>query len=435
MDKIKGFPFTLGLFTLVGLAIVASFVQEIGNAMSGLMVQLNLCEEDNYICILSYWSIVVVFLVLFTVILDLWASRKREFNKVEEMKDEKASINWIGIRFEKWDARFSNVSARCGIEIINNSDYKISECYVELIELFEENNGEYINIYGELKSQLPCLLAWQIHNEFVYGKIEIEKTDSRYLAISYDEDYLCIKGEKDFRYAWSPHGHVVAEIKVRGKIGAESMSPKNLFVEMYRDGRRVTTKGITDKFPKLPPALSKLSFYLNEMMKDKNISGPSISFLNKIRASPPFLGIVDSIISPEIERDLTEYFLAKQFVETRKESLRGGESYQVKPDDESLNDVSKKIYGDERFVEQLIEANYGATTLPPKGSYITTPTIDTSDPFRLSTIELERMLFLAKESSIEPTIDKLVNQFYLVKHETLWLMETIFAAAQKALNE
>jgi len=177
----------------------------------------------------------------------------------KESPKKKPSPNWNKVEFSPWNPIFSNVSAKCGIEIINNSKHRIDECYVELIALFEKINGEYSNIYEETKSQLPCILAWQIHNRFVYEKIELERTVNRYLAVSYIEGtegalyHFFIKGEENFLYAWpleEGEGNVIVELKVFGKIANETLTPKTLFIKMFSNGRRVTTDEVTNEFPK-----------------------------------------------------------------------------------------------------------------------------------------------------------------------------------------
>jgi len=205
-------------------------------------------------------------------------------NPVAHPDNDKPHVNdWNGVDFLEWNPRMNHTSAKCGVEVINNGNSKISECYVELIALLEENNGEYINIYEEIKSHLPCILAWQIHNKFIYEKIEIERTDNPYLAITYNEEFLCIKGEKDFVYAWLPQGHVVAKIKIWGKIGKKSLPAKILFVEMFANSQRVTALAITEKLPKLHPLLSRFSVYLDEMIRDGNPNPSGVSFLNKVK--------------------------------------------------------------------------------------------------------------------------------------------------------
>lgn len=108
----------------------------------------------------------------------------KELRKIFDVTEpeQKGSLNWSNINFTTWNPIMNNTTAKCGVEVINNSGDKISDCYVELVGLYDENDGEYIDTYAEIKSHLPCKLAWQIHNEFVYEKTEIESTDSRYLV-------------------------------------------------------------------------------------------------------------------------------------------------------------------------------------------------------------------------------------------------------------
>jgi hypothetical protein len=219
--------------------------------------------------VLLFFSPIPIF--IFTVITKLLVDKFARMlpaseNKQKEMKLEFPNVSWDMVDFIPWNPKMNITSAICGIEIINNSEHKINECFVELIALYDENNGEYINPYEELKAQLPCKLVWQLHNEFVHGNIDVEKDDSRYLAISFYEEFLSIKGDRNFVHAWIPQGHTVTKIKVWGKFGNETLPSKILFVEMFSNGRRVTTRAITDQLQNLPPILERFSFYLDEMI-------------------------------------------------------------------------------------------------------------------------------------------------------------------------
>lgn len=173
------------------------------------------------------------------------------FNK--EQKQKTVPANWNSVKFLPWNPILSD-RAKCGIEIINNKRQSIEDCYAELIEIYEEMEGQYFPCYGERKAELPCFLAWEISNESVYEKIEIESTKHRYLGITYPSfginnfTYYVIKG-KNFTYGWSNSGNVVAEIEVSSKINGESPRPKRLFVKMSRQNNKFTVEQITNEFP------------------------------------------------------------------------------------------------------------------------------------------------------------------------------------------
>jgi hypothetical protein len=78
MEKAKKFSYTFVMLGLIGTAvIVASLFQEIGNAMSGVIVQLGWCKQDNSICLLSNWALIAIGLVIFGLVLDLLVGSKR----------------------------------------------------------------------------------------------------------------------------------------------------------------------------------------------------------------------------------------------------------------------------------------------------------------------------------------------------------------------
>jgi len=56
-------PYTVAFLGLIGLGVVASTIQEIGTAMSGVFVQLGWCEQDNYVCKIAYWGLIVIILL------------------------------------------------------------------------------------------------------------------------------------------------------------------------------------------------------------------------------------------------------------------------------------------------------------------------------------------------------------------------------------
>jgi hypothetical protein len=77
MEKVKSFSYTFVMLGLIGAAVIASFFQEIGSAMSGVIVQLGWCEQDNSVCLLSNWALIAIGLVIFGIMLDLLLGSKR----------------------------------------------------------------------------------------------------------------------------------------------------------------------------------------------------------------------------------------------------------------------------------------------------------------------------------------------------------------------
>ena len=342
---------------------------------------------------------------------------------------KKGGGNWRNVTFAKWNPKFNDVTpAIGGVEITNNSEERINDCYAELIAIYEENNGEYFDAFEGMKSQIPCLLAWQIHNEIVYKKIKIEKTVSRYLAIAYRKDassfhHFIIKGEKDFVYSWPSVGHVVAEVKIWGKIDTKTIS-KRLFIEMFSNGHRLTVVEITDKMPQLNPLLSSFSFHLNEMVRGKemDISGASFSFINRAKVAPPFLGFNESIISKPDEKILTEYFHAVSFNENNR--IIGGKSYQITNGD-NAEIIAKKVYKSKKFAHLVNAFTF------PNGSWIDLPYANLDDP-KQSSKSIDELMSVAKN---EEVIIELLGKYYLPNHEALEMIRIIYDAAQKTLKE
>ena len=91
--------------------------------------------------------------------------------------------------------------------------------------------------------------------------------------------------------------------------------------------------------------IKRFSAILDELLRDKSFSGTGKIFINKIKNAPPFLGLENSILDLKTEMQFVEYFLAKKFKEDRGKYIRGGGSLTVTKTDNSIEDISKRIYG------------------------------------------------------------------------------------------
>lgn len=70
----------LGLFIV---SLVASFWQEFGSALSGFLVQINRCNQNDYKCILLHYVFGFILLFAIAIFIDIIVSRKRNKVKIE----------------------------------------------------------------------------------------------------------------------------------------------------------------------------------------------------------------------------------------------------------------------------------------------------------------------------------------------------------------
>jgi hypothetical protein len=179
-------------------------------------------------------------------------------NDKKQEQPQKPTVNWDSVEFLPWNPILSE-RAKCGIEVFNNKEQSIDDCSAELVEIYEEMEGQYIPCYGERKAELPCMLAWEISNEAVYEKIEIERSKHRYVGITYpdgwssvggyNQTYYVIRG-KNFKYAWPNSRTVIAEIELSCKVNRESPIPKRIFAKILRQHDKFTVTEITNEPPK-----------------------------------------------------------------------------------------------------------------------------------------------------------------------------------------
>jgi hypothetical protein len=151
--------------------------------------------------------------------------------------------NWENVEFKSWSSNQGNL-AKCAIEIINNKQENITDCYAELCHIYEKREGQYsLLIIGD-EGELPCILPWGQGQEPIYDKIEIEIGKHRFLGMTYSEYVInisqyVIKG-KNFRYTWPENGRniyvrlIIAEMEISGKINDFQLKPKHLFVYIMR---------------------------------------------------------------------------------------------------------------------------------------------------------------------------------------------------------
>lgn len=229
-----------------------------------------------------------------------------------------------------------------------------------------------------------------------------------------------------------PQGHIVAKIRVWGKIDNRSLPAKIIFVEMFSNGNRIESQAITNQLQKLPPLLGRFCFHLNGFIKGKKITGSGISFLGKAKISPPFLGLKQSIFTPSVEQKLTEYFLSVEYLSTHKDFICKGGDYTIKDSDVTWEDISLRNYNSEEFANLLQENNPDVYQIKT-GLVIQLPYFNRND-LSLSSEDVKEKLDNVEGNFIEPTIQLIIDQFFLVKDEALLLVKWIYEAAQQARN-
>jgi hypothetical protein len=169
---------------------------------------------------------------------------------------------------------------------------------------------------------------------------------------------------------------------------------------------------------------------LNKLLKDKTFSSPAMAFISKVRISPPFLGIshTEPVLLPEHEKELTEYFQAIEFMAKNKDSIKGGNAYQCR-EEENEKDVAQKEYGNEKFAGQILNANPGGFPFST-GQMINLPRIDVSEKLGVSTGQLDVFYSISQGQRVRKTLDFLLNDLHLQHDEALPLVHAVYIAAQ-----
>lgn len=175
-----------------------------------------------------------------------------------------------------------------------------------------------------------------------------------------------------------------------------------------------------------PPLLLRFSMKLDNMTSGKEITGMSLRFLNNIKSAPPFLGIQNKkmFISINHEQQLTEFFLARIYVEENQDFIRGGK-YQIKESFTSRKEIAKDFYGQEDF-EYPVEADF-----LPKGTWIELPYVNLKNLSDKSA-DIHRKLWVSQNVD---NIIGMLRQYNLLEDEGIQLMRWVYDAAQKTLKE
>lgn len=181
--------------------------------------------------------------------------------------------------------------------------------------------------------------------------------------------------------------------------------------------------------------LALFSNQLDKLIYGQSISGLGRSFLKNVKTAPPFLSFKHSqpVISPIAEQKLTEFFMAQEFVQTNGKFIRVGKTYVVKRED-TWERIAKDVYGNEKFSDNITVANPGIYLLMA-GMVIKLPYIDISTSLGLSSEEIEKRYIKSQREWIEPTLEYLRKQFYLIEDEVLSLVSWIYDAAKIAAAE
>lgn len=132
------------------------------------------------------------------------------------------------------------------------------------------------------------------------------------------------------------------------------------------------------------------SRHLDAMTKGKKISSPAMVFLKRVRIAPPFLGELhsDPVLSPEHEKELTEYFQAWEFVTKHKALIL--------------------FKGEDEYI---------------------------SESLGVSTDYIELQYLISQGKRVKKTLDFLLNSLHLQYSEALELVKIVYDAAQKTLDK
>ena len=122
MGTIKKFRYTFGAFGAVIAAILACFFQEIGVAMSGVMIQLGFCVQGDSLCILWHYVIMAVMLIMPAIVIDLIDRRKSLKKTKGNVHPEKIGA---GINRETLEPRQFFILSEHAELIVNNADARV----------------------------------------------------------------------------------------------------------------------------------------------------------------------------------------------------------------------------------------------------------------------------------------------------------------------
>ena len=171
---------------------------------------------------------------------------------------------------------------------------------------------------------------------------------------------------------------------------------------------------------------------LDGLTSGENIDYSGKRFLTRVKTAPPFLDFEKSILSPDHERNLAEYFRAKKFIEDNKGRIKGGGVYQVKPGQSSFENIAQEELGNSKYANQIKAANPGVLTTKT-GQNIYFPYIDISDTLELSSEQIKRKFEVAQDKWIEPILKQLIAQFNLLEDNALDLLLMVYTASAKTL--
>lgn len=186
--------------------------------------------------------------------------------------------------------------------------------------------------------------------------------------------------------------------------------------------------------PSYLPVVQKFSYFLNEITMAQTLSGVELGFISKVKAKPPFLGLIHllPVILPEHERIITEYFLANEFIKVNKHLILTGGRHTVKSG-ETLEKIAENHYKDKKFSGN-IEARNGIndSRLTP-GMVIYLPYIDTEKTRNLSSEYIEHKYSFAEWKKISVVLALITRQHNLIESETFKLINWIYQAAKNVL--
>jgi hypothetical protein len=161
---------------------------------------------------------------------------------------------------------------------------------------------------------------------------------------------------------------------------------------------------------------------MSDRVLDKEVSSPGLSFVNKIKIAPPFLGYqyVDPAISQTDEIKLVEFFHAQDFRDNNR--IKGGIFYKI-VDGDDADIIAEKVYKDKKFSYLVNRITF------PIGTSTDLPYLNLDNPSQ-SNLSIDKLM---KTAENEKEIITLLKRYYLPEHEVLQLIRIVYDAAQKAL--
>ena len=191
--QFKKHLFKFLVISFIGAGLIASGFQEMGNAVTNLLVQIPWC--NNWGCILGFWFIVVVILVLVAFKLDKHFFLKSK-NPIIRWQEDNAN-DFARIFFENDDADLKECYTKINGTIRENDNNEFSTKSRNFSWATEGYRGEDQRVTDIPKGEVPIINIAKVKDKklvltFAYHTQTIEKVgiyDISFSLVGYKNEY------------------------------------------------------------------------------------------------------------------------------------------------------------------------------------------------------------------------------------------------------